>query len=144
MAYFAPYIDASGIHLPTYADRLSDLCAAYRSIFGQEAELSPAVSAQISAYIREIPGVLEVGNVQFSVSSCSFSMPALCGQGRETHRSGLKPAFRQQKTGAAAPVKKDYYPIFLITGDLNKPKDSCQVQNILIAWLVKTAVPSPP
>ncbi len=43
MAYFAPYIDASGIHLPTYADRLSDLCAAYRSIFGQEAELSPAV-----------------------------------------------------------------------------------------------------
>ena len=66
MAYFAPYIDASGIHLPTYADRLSDLYAAYRSIFGQEAELSPAVSAQISAYIREIPGVLEVGNVQFS------------------------------------------------------------------------------
>ncbi len=43
MAYFAPYIDASGIHLPTYEDRLQDLCAAYRSIFGQEAELSPAV-----------------------------------------------------------------------------------------------------
>ena len=43
MAYFAPYIDASGIHMPTYEDRLSDLCAAYRSIFGQEAELSPAV-----------------------------------------------------------------------------------------------------
>ena len=37
MAYFAPYIDASGIHMPTYEDRLQDLCSAYRTIFGQEA-----------------------------------------------------------------------------------------------------------
>ena len=43
MSYFPPYIDASGIHMPTYEDRLQDLCSAYRSIFGQEAELSPAV-----------------------------------------------------------------------------------------------------
>ena len=43
MAYFAPYIDASGIHMPTYEDRLQDLLSAYRTIFGQEAELSPAV-----------------------------------------------------------------------------------------------------
>ena len=43
MSYFAPYIDASGIHMPTYEDRLSELCSSYRSVFGQEAELSPAV-----------------------------------------------------------------------------------------------------
>ena len=43
MAYFPPYIDASGIHMPTYEDRLQDLLSAYRTIFGQEAELSPAV-----------------------------------------------------------------------------------------------------
>ena len=43
MSYFPPYIDATGIHMPTYADRLEDLCSAYRSVFGQEAELSPAV-----------------------------------------------------------------------------------------------------
>ena len=43
MSYFAPYIDGTGIHLPTYEDRLQDLCAAYHSIFGQEAELSPSV-----------------------------------------------------------------------------------------------------
>ena len=43
MSYFSPYIDASGIHLPTYEDRLQDLCSAYRSIFGQEAALDPAV-----------------------------------------------------------------------------------------------------
>ncbi len=43
MSYFPPYIDASGIHMPTYEDRLQDLCSAYRSIFGQEAELDEVV-----------------------------------------------------------------------------------------------------
>ena len=43
MAYFTPRIDASGIHMPTYEDRLQDLVSAYRSIFGQEAALSPEV-----------------------------------------------------------------------------------------------------
>ncbi len=43
MAYFAPYMDGSGIHMPTYGDRLEDLCGAYRGIFGAEAELSAAV-----------------------------------------------------------------------------------------------------
>ena len=43
MAYFAPYIDASGIHMPTYEDRLADLVSAYRSIFGIDAELSESV-----------------------------------------------------------------------------------------------------
>ena len=43
MSYFAPYNDAAGIHMPTYEDRLSELCSSYRSIFGLEAELSPAV-----------------------------------------------------------------------------------------------------
>ena len=43
MAYFAPYIDETGIHLPTYAERMEDLVASYRSIFGDVAELTPAV-----------------------------------------------------------------------------------------------------
>ena len=42
MAYFAPYIDGTGIHMPTYEDRLEDLVSAYRNIFGLDAELSPA------------------------------------------------------------------------------------------------------
>ena len=54
LAYIAPTIDSSGIHMLTYEDRLSDLCAAYRSIFGQEAEL--------------LLGVPEVEDVLFSVS----------------------------------------------------------------------------
>ena len=43
MAYFAPYIDESGIHMPTYEDRLGDLCDKYRAIFGQDAVLDPSV-----------------------------------------------------------------------------------------------------
>ena len=43
MAYFAPYIDGSGLHMPTYEDRLADLVSAYRSIFGIDAELSESV-----------------------------------------------------------------------------------------------------
>ena len=42
MSYFVPYIDATGIHLPTYEDRLSSLCENYRAIFGvTEGELTP-------------------------------------------------------------------------------------------------------
>ena len=43
MAYFAPYIDESGLHMPTYEDRLSALVDNYRSIFGLDSELSESV-----------------------------------------------------------------------------------------------------
>ena len=43
MSYFAPYIDGTGLHMPTYEDRLSDLVTAYRSIFGIDSELSESV-----------------------------------------------------------------------------------------------------
>ena len=42
MSYFAPYVDSAGIHMPTYEDRLENLADAYRSIFGQDAALTPA------------------------------------------------------------------------------------------------------
>ena len=43
MSYFAPYIDGTGIHMPTYEDRLEDLVTAYRNIFGIDVELSASV-----------------------------------------------------------------------------------------------------
>ena len=43
MSYFSPYIDDSGLHLPTYKERLEELTGAYRSIFGIESELSASV-----------------------------------------------------------------------------------------------------
>jgi uncharacterized phage protein gp47/JayE len=36
MAYFAPYIDAAGLHVPTYVDIRDDLLAKARSIYGQD------------------------------------------------------------------------------------------------------------
>ena len=43
MSYFAPYLDDTGFHLPTYEDRLEDLCDNYRQIFGQDAELLESI-----------------------------------------------------------------------------------------------------
>ena len=43
MAYFTPYIDDTGLHMPTYEDRLEALTDSYRAIFGPETELSEAV-----------------------------------------------------------------------------------------------------
>ena len=37
--YFIPYIDAAGIHLPTYQDRLESLISSYQTIFGLETNL---------------------------------------------------------------------------------------------------------
>lgn len=53
MSYFPPYIDASGIHMPTYEDRLQDLLSACRSIFGQEAELDPAMLLALTGLPEE-------------------------------------------------------------------------------------------
>ena len=43
MSYFPPYIDSSGLHMPTYEDRLEALVDSYRAIFGLESELSESV-----------------------------------------------------------------------------------------------------
>ena len=39
MAYFTPYIDEKGVHIPTYADRLESLLSSYRTIFGADINL---------------------------------------------------------------------------------------------------------
>lgn len=41
MAYFAPYIDETGIHIPTYADIRDDLLQQCRDIYGQDIYLEP-------------------------------------------------------------------------------------------------------
>ena len=39
MAYFAPYINETGIHIPTYPDIRDDLVKMYKSIFGDDVYL---------------------------------------------------------------------------------------------------------
>lgn len=41
MSYFAPYLDETGMHLPTYADRMENLMEGYRNIFGGNITLTP-------------------------------------------------------------------------------------------------------
>lgn len=36
MAYFAPYVDAAGLHIPTYIDIRDDLIAQFRQIYGDD------------------------------------------------------------------------------------------------------------
>ena len=36
MAYFAPFVDDAGLHIPTYIDIRDDLIAQYKTIFGEE------------------------------------------------------------------------------------------------------------
>lgn len=36
MSYFAPYLDETGIHMPTYSDRMDALITGYRQIFGSD------------------------------------------------------------------------------------------------------------
>jgi len=41
MAYFPPYIDQSGLHIPTYQDIVDSLIAGAKNIFGQDIYLEP-------------------------------------------------------------------------------------------------------
>lgn len=41
MAYFAPYIDATGYHYPTYAEIRDDIIAQFKQIYGQDIYLEP-------------------------------------------------------------------------------------------------------
>jgi uncharacterized phage protein gp47/JayE len=52
MAYFAPYVDAAGLHIPTYTDIRDDLIAQYKQIYGEDIYLEPDSQdyQMISAY----------------------------------------------------------------------------------------------
>ena len=36
MSYFTPYIDDSGLHMPTYNDILADIIASMKAIYGND------------------------------------------------------------------------------------------------------------
>lgn len=58
MAYFAPYIDGSGLHMPTYEDRLEELWDRYCEIFGVDPSIKTAPDYQLlSALARRLDDV---------------------------------------------------------------------------------------
>lgn len=36
MTYFKPYVDSTGLHIPTYNDILEDMIAAMKQIYGDD------------------------------------------------------------------------------------------------------------
>lgn len=56
MAYYAPYIDKTGIHVPTYEDIRDDLIASMKQIFGQDIYLDDDSQdyQQISIFAKKI------------------------------------------------------------------------------------------
>ena len=52
MAYFAPYVDSAGLHIPTYNDIRNDLIERYKQIYGEDIYLEPDSQdyQMISAY----------------------------------------------------------------------------------------------
>lgn len=56
MAYFAPYIDSTGMHIPTYNDIRDDLIASMKTIFGNEIYIEEDTQdyQQISIFAKKI------------------------------------------------------------------------------------------
>ena len=58
MAYFMSYIDGSGLHMPTYEDRLTELWERYCEIFGVDPSMTTAPDYQLlSAFARRLDEV---------------------------------------------------------------------------------------
>ena len=66
--YFAPYIDAGGVHLPTYEDRLDALITSYKAIFGPEMNLEPSAPDYqlLSVFARALDDLSELILVDFA------------------------------------------------------------------------------
>ena len=94
MSYFAPYIDGTGIHMPTYEDRLEDLVTAYRNIFGIDAELSPSVPDYqlLSVFAKALDDtsalVVQDFNSRNPVYASGYALDLLLPQYGLTRRNG--------------------------------------------------------
>ncbi len=90
--YFTPYIDETGVHLPTYQDRLDALVSSYRSIFGQEInlEISSPDYQLLSVFARVLDDLSQLilddfasRNPQYATGSALDLLMALMGLTRQ-------------------------------------------------------------
>ena len=111
MAYFTPRIDASGIHMPTYEDRLEDLCSAYRMIFGQEAALTPEVPDYqlLSVFAKELDDtsalVLQAYNSRNPAYASGQALDLLLPQYGITRQAGETDAEVRKRMNAATAAR---------------------------------------
>ena len=84
MAYFEPYIDATGMHVPTYNDIRDDLIAKMKQIFGDDIYITEDTQdyQQISALARKIYDVnslaMMVYNNRTPITAVGVGLDNLC------------------------------------------------------------------
>ncbi len=73
--YFAPYIDSSGVHLPTYQDRLDALTASYQTIFGPETnlEISSPDYQLLSVFARALDDLSQLILADFNARNPQYA-----------------------------------------------------------------------
>ncbi len=103
MSYFPPYIDSSGLHMPTYEERLSALTESYRAIFGQASELSESVPDYqlLSVFARSlddasmlVQNALHQMNPQYASGAALDLLLPQYGLHRETGESDASARYR--------------------------------------------------
>ena len=76
--YFAPYIDASGVHIPTYEDRLQSLLSSYRAVFGADAnlEISSPDYQLLSVFARALDDLSQIVLTDFASRNPQYASGA--------------------------------------------------------------------
>ena len=96
MAYFTPYIDETGVHIPTYADRLESLLSSYRTIFGADInlEISSPDYQLLSLFARSLDDLSQLILADFNARNPQYA----CGAALDL----LMPLYGLSRSGATA------------------------------------------
>jgi uncharacterized phage protein gp47/JayE len=119
VAYFAPYIDQSGLHLPTYADIRDELIQQAKNIFGQDIYLGPDSQDYqwISAVALKIYDVMQ--SIQLAYNSRGPGTAVGTGLDVVVKLNGIK---RSPATYSTCPVTLTGIPGTVIKGGVAQDK----------------------
>lgn len=84
MAYFAPYIDSTGMHVPTYNDILEDLISSMKNIFGDDIYIDEDSQdyQQISIFAKKIFDTnslaMLVYNNRTAITAIGYGLDNMC------------------------------------------------------------------
>lgn len=121
MAYFAPYIDASGLHIPTYTDIRDDLIARAQAIYGSDIYLeNDSMDYQlISAFALKTSDTLQA--VQLAYNNRSPATAVGAGLASLVKLNGLRPKAASYSTCPGIVLTGDPGAVIvnLIAGDVN-------------------------
>ncbi len=125
MSYFPPYIDETGLHMPTYEDRLQDLTEAYRTIFGLQAILDPSMPDYqlLSVFARALDDtsalVLQSYNARNPSYATGHTLDLLLPQYGLTRRPGETDAEVRRRISAGLASKGTSIPDAIYAAIMN-------------------------